>query len=265
VFRYPEDAATTLRLMLRRQTWLQRRPAKLPTLRVDKAKAARILARHRRGGWLSVSDAEAVLAAYGIAFPPARRVRTPGEAVAAAHELGWPVVVKAEAEGLLHKSEHRAVRTGLRTGDEVFAAAEDLLTRLGKHFKGLRLQVQSHAQGHREVLLGMTRHGHYGPLYAAGLGGVQVEVLRDVAVRIGPLDGDDPKEMFGSLQGKALLGEFRGAPAADIGAASDALLRLQRLVLDFPQVAEVEVNPFILARRGLRSVAVDARLRVEAR
>jgi acetyltransferase len=264
VFRYPEDAATTLRLMLRRQRWLERTPVNVPALKVGKAAAARVLARYRRGGWLGAADAEAVLFAYGLQFPASRRVQTPGEAVAAAHELGLPVVLKAEAEGLLHKSEHRAVKTNLRTGDEVFAAAEDLLRRLRPHFGKVKLQVQAHAAGHREVLVGMTRHGQYGPLYAAGLGGTQVEVLRDVAVRIGPLDGKDPEEMLQSLKGRALLGAFRGAPAADTGAAADALLRLQRLVLDFPQIAEVEVNPFILAKPGVSSMAVDARLRVEA-
>ncbi len=265
VFRYPEDAATTLRAMLRRQHWLQRRPTKLPKLRVQRAAAARILARYRDGGWVAGNDAEAVLAAYGVPFPESRRVRTAGEAVAAAHELGWPVVLKAESRELVHKSEHRAVRTGLRNGEEVFAAANDLLTRLRGEFRDLRLQVQSQAKGHREVLVGMTRDPRYGPVYAAGLGGVQVEVMRDVAVRVGPLDGDDPREMFLGLKGARLLGPFRGAPAADVQLAGTALLRLQQLVEDFPAIAEVEINPFILAAPGGGSVAVDGRIRLEAR
>ena len=265
VFRYPEDAATTLRLLCRRFRWLERRPVKLPKLRVDKRAAARVLAAHGAGGWLPAAATEAMLQAYGIPFTPSRRVATAGDAATAAHKLGFPVVLKAEAPDLLHKTEHRAVRTGLRTGDEVFAAAQELLARLGGSFPGLSLQVQAHAQGHREVLLGMTRDARYGPLFAAGLGGVQVELLRDVAVRIGPLDGKDPEEMFASLQGRALLGAFRGAPAADLPAAFDALLRLQQLVLDFPRIAEVEVNPFILASRGRQSAAVDGRLRLEAR
>jgi acetyltransferase len=263
VFRYPEDAATTLRLMLRRHRWLARRPCPVPRYRVDKRTVVRLFAQHRKGGWLPSAVAEAALQAYGIPFAPSRRVRTPGDAVAAAHKFGFPVVVKAEAAGLLHKSEHRAVRTGLRSGDEVFAAAQDLVTRLGDDFPGLSLQVQAHAEGHREVLLGMTRDPRYGPLWAAGLGGVQVELLRDVAVRVGPLDQRHPEEMFASLKGRALLDSFRGAPAADVAAAHDALLRLQQLVLDFPAVAEVEVNPFILAGRGRASVAVDARLRLD--
>lgn len=264
VFRYPEDAATTLRAMLRRQRWLERRPVRLPSMTVGRAAAARVLRRHK-DGWLAGGEVEAILTAYGIPFPVSRRVRTPGEAVAAAHELGWPVVLKAESAALVHKSEHRAVRVGLRDGDEVFAAATDLLERLRRSFPDLRLQVQSQAQGHREVLLGMTRDPRYGPLFAAGLGGVQVEVLRDVAIRVGPLDGKDPEEMFASLKGRVLLGPFRGAPAADVAAACSALLRIQRLVEDFPAIAEVEVNPFILAESGKRSVAVDGRIRLEAR
>lgn len=262
VFRYPEDAATTLRLMCRRHAWLQRRPVPAPRFRVDRRAAARVLRAHSPG-WLPAAATEAVLQAYGVPFAPSRRVASPEQAVAAAHELGFPVVLKAEASGLLHKTEHRAVRTGLRTGDEVFAAANDLLARLRPAFRGVSLQVQAHAAGHREVLLGMTRDPRYGPLYAAGLGGVQVELMRDVAVRVGPLDGKDPEEMFGALQGRALLDAWRGAPAADVPAAIQALLRLQQLVQDFPAIAEVEVNPFILASRGRRSAAVDARLRLE--
>lgn len=261
VFRYPEDAAITLRLMVRRQRWLQRRPARAPRFRVDRAAAAAVLER-RRDGWLGTAETETVLTAYGIPFVRSIRVRTAGEAVAAAHELGWPVVVKAEAADLVHKSEHRAVAVGLRDGDEVFGAAQDMLQRLRGRFRDLRLCVQAHAQGHREVLLGMTRDARYGPLYAAGLGGVQVEVLRDVALRVGPLDGQDPKEMFGSLKGRALLGRFRGEPAPRVADASAALLRLQQLVQDFPGIAEVEVNPFILSDKSGRSVAVDGRLRL---
>ena len=102
--------------------------------RVDKAAAAKILKAHAGQEWLPAAATEAVLAAYGVPFAASRRVRGAGDAVAAAHKLGFPVVVKAEAEGLLHKSEFRAVRTGLRSGDEVFDAPSELLARLGAKF-----------------------------------------------------------------------------------------------------------------------------------
>lgn len=239
VFRYPEDAAITLQLMCRRSHWLAREPEAVKQPRVQKAKAAKLLA-SAASEWLPAAATEAILQAYGIPLAPSRRVSYPGDAVAAAHELGYPVVLKAEADGLLHKSEHRAVRTGLRTGDEVFAAAQDLQKPLKKRFGNVTLQVQAHAEGHREVLPGMTRDP-----------------------RDGPIDGRDPEEMFAGLKGAALLPTFRGAPSADLDAAYDALWRLQRLVNDFPQIAEVEVNPFILAKRGKTSAAVDGRMRVE--
>lgn len=235
----------------------------MPALRVDKAAAARVLRAHRGVEWLPAAATENVLAAYGVPFAASRRVRDAGAAVAAAHKLGFPVVLKAEAPELLHKSEFRAVRTGLRSGDEVFDAAQDLLGRLGARFGEVSLQVQAQAKGHREILLGMTRDPRYGPLFAVGLGGVQVEVLRDVVIRVGPLDGKDPEEMFAGLKGAPLLAAFRGAPAADVRKGCEILLRLQRLVLDFPQIAEVEINPLILAARGGGSVAVDGRMRVE--
>src|SRR5690606_23561438 len=262
VFRYPEDAARIMRLLVRRRALLDSEPGPVPRFKVQRARAAALL-EAAPAGWLTGSAAEAVLGAYGIPFPRGRLVRAPKDAVEAAHEIGFPVVIKAEAPGLLHKSEHRAVATRLQNGDEVFAAARDLVTRLARRMPGMMLHVQEMAGGHREVLLGMTRDPRYGPLFVAGIGGTHVEVLRDVAVRIAPLDAAAPFEMFASLKGSVLLGEFRGDPPADVAAAADALLRLQQLVADFPRIAEVEVNPFILDAPGGRSLAVDARLRLE--
>ncbi|MEZ5962599.1 MAG: acetate--CoA ligase family protein [Planctomycetota bacterium] len=267
VFRYPEDAARTMRMVVERARRLRRQPGARPQFEVDHTAAQAVLG-GLRGGWLEPQDVERVLRAYGIPFARCRRVRSPGDAVAAAHEFGFPVVLKAESPKLLHKTEHQAVATGLGDGDQVFAAAQDLIARLGKKMAPLTLVVQERAPGHREVLLGMTRDPRVGPLFAAGLGGTLVEVVRDLAFRIAPMDADDPIEMFGSLKGAALLGEFRGAPAADVAAACDALLRIQQLVLDFPRILEVEVNPLILGAAptkrgtGARSLGVDARLRL---
>jgi acetyl coenzyme A synthetase (ADP forming)-like protein len=272
VFRYPEDAARTMRMLVERGRRLARQPGKRPELAVDRAAAQAVLG-ERASGWLVPIEVETVLAAYGVPLARCTRVRTPGEAVAAAHEFGFPVVLKAESPKLLHKTEHQAVKVGLRDGDQVYAAAQDLIERLGKTMAPLSLVVQETAPGHREVLLGMTRDPRVGPLFAAGLGGTLVEVLRDLAFRIAPMDERDPAEMFASLKGAALLGEYRGGPPADVAAACDVLLRIQQLVLDFPRIAEIEVNPFILgapgaegkkrgASKGTRSLAVDARVRL---
>lgn len=266
VFRYPEDAARTMRMLVERRRRLGREHGTPPTFRCDTKTVAKVFGAVRNG-WLSSEQVESVLRAYGIPLVRSRRVTTPGDAVTAAHEFGFPVVLKAESPSLLHKTEHRAVLTDLRDGDQVFAAAQDLLARLGKRFAPLRLVVQERAPGHREVLIGATRDPRYGPLFAGGLGGTKVEVLRDVGFRIAPMDAEDPVEIFAGLKGAPLLAAFRGDPPADVDAACDALLRIQQLMADFPQVQEVEVNPFILdAREGAKrgfSAAVDARLRIQ--
>ncbi|MEE8277498.1 MAG: acetate--CoA ligase family protein [Thermoanaerobaculia bacterium] len=263
VFRYPEDAAGTLRLMVRRWRMLARRPGKLPTFNVRKSAAGRVLKAGARGdGWLMGAEAEAVLAAYGIPFAESRRVRTPAAAVAAAGVLGFPVVLKAEAPGLLHKSDHLAVSIDLHDEEDLFEAAADLVGRLRRRFKGMKLLVQRQAPGRLEVLLGMTRDERYGPLFVLGMGGIEVEALGDIALRIAPLDDRDPAEMIASLRGARLFEAFRGEPAVNSKAAQEGLMRLQQLVRDFPDIEEVEVNPFILGSRGQPSLAVDARLRV---
>ncbi len=263
VFRYPEDAARTLRLMVRRWRMLARRPGKLPTFNVRKSAAGRVLKAGARGdGWLMGAEAEAVLSAYGIPFAESRRVRTPAAAVAAAGVLGFPVVLKAEAPGLLHKSDHLAVSIDLHDEEDLFEAAADLVGRLRRRFKGMKLLVQRQAPGRLEVLLGMTRDERYGPLFVLGMGGIEVEALGDVALRIAPLDDRDPAEMIASLRGARLFEAFRGEPAVNSKAAQEGLMRLQHLVRDFPDIEEVEINPFILGSRGEPSLAVDARLRV---
>ncbi|MHC5063324.1 MAG: acetate--CoA ligase family protein [Planctomycetota bacterium] len=260
VFRYPEDAAQTMRSLVRRGVMLAREPAGLTLYPVQRRKVSTIL--KAAEGWLAAEDAEAVLAAYGIPFAASERVDDVVQACRAAEKIGYPVVLKAEAEGLLHKSEHRAVAAGLQDRGQVEAAAMDFSRRLGKKFKDLKLQVQAQATGHREILVGMTRDPRFGPLFALGLGGTEVEVLRDVSVRVAPLDDQDPVEMLSSLKGAALLDAFRGKAAVDKALACELLLRVQQLVFDHPRIAEVEINPFILAAKGQPSLAVDARLRL---
>ena len=260
VYRFPEDAVQTLRMLVRRHRLLSRPHGVAKHFVVDKRTAGRLL--KKRSGWLTGEDAERVLTSYGISFAKSKRVSRAADAVVAALELGFPVVLKAEADGILHKSEHDAVRTRLADSDAVFTAAKELLTRLKKPFPKVRLQVQAHALGHRELLIGMTRDSRCGPLFACGLGGVLVEALRDVAFRVAPIDDHDPQEMLASLKGKVLLDAFRGAPAVDRAPACEVMLRLQQLVLDFPSIQEVEVNPFIAGAKGVPSVAVDARIRV---
>ena len=265
VYRFPEEAAQTVAGMIR-YAELAEEPAGRPKrFEVDRRKAARILAKagSRGGGWLESEEVRRLLGIYGIPFVPTRIAGSPAEALAAAHDLGYPVVVKAAAKDLVHKSDCGGVRIDLHGGDEVFEAALSLERALAGRVVDLRFEVQRMAPGHRELLLGFTRDSKFGPLLAVGLGGVHVEVLRDIAIRVGPLSDADPAAMLDDLRGAPLLGPYRGEAPIDRALVEECLLRLNQLAFDFPEIAELDLNPFMAAPRGVPSYAVDGRIRVE--
>ncbi len=264
VFRFPEEAASTMAGLVRYWEAAAEPAGRRRRFRGDREAVRRILRRvcGQGGGWLEPAKVRAVLAAYRIPFVPTKTARDPAGAMAAAHELGYPVVLKAAAPGLVHKSDLGAVALGLDGGDAVFEAAEAMRRRLGGR-TGLSFEVQKVAPGHRELLLGMTRDPKFGPVLAVGLGGVNVEVLHDVSLRVGPLAERDPARMLAELRGAALLGAYRGEPEIDRELVEVCLHRLDRLAADHPEIAEIDLNPFIAAPKGVGSYAVDARIRVE--
>jgi acyl-CoA synthetase (NDP forming) len=196
-----------------------------------------------------------LLRRYGVPVVPQRVVATVREAVRAADELGFPVVLKAVAPDLVHKSDVGAVRLGLRDGEDVAATARELEERL-PHLNGFVVQSQG-APG-LEVIVGARRDPAFGPVVLVGLGGVWVEALGDVALRLAPVDREEAGEMLRELRGARLLGGYRGAPAVDRAALAGVIVAVGRLIADEPDVAEVDLNPVIARHDG--AVAVDARV-----
>jgi acyl-CoA synthetase (NDP forming) len=204
-----------------------------------------------------------VLEAIGVPVVPWREAATRAEALAAASELGYPVVAKAIATGLVHKSELRAVELDL--GDErALGAALDALERRVRTAK-LELAgflVQRRAGGGHETLLGLAADPRWGPLVAFGLGGKYVEVFRDVRFGVPPLGREEARALVGSIRGAKLLEGVRGEPPADRELLADVLCRIAALAQAFPEIAELDVNPFLAAPAGGGSSALDVRIRV---
>ncbi|MHB8605857.1 MAG: acetate--CoA ligase family protein, partial [Thermoplasmatota archaeon] len=220
-----------------------------------------------RREWLTSDEVFALLSAYGLrtlratnardAESAARAARAFGKNVAtaggahAAEEQdaaagGRRVALKAVAPNLVHKSDAGGVALDVapeRVARE-FAAMRERLAAHGFAMEGV--VVQEMAMKGRELLLGATADPKFGPLVAFGLGGVAVEALRDVAFRLAPLTDEDARRLVRSIRGWPLLNGYRGEPPADVAAIEDALLRLSRLVTDFPEIAEVEVNPLVV-------------------
>jgi acetyl coenzyme A synthetase (ADP forming)-like protein len=264
-YAFPEEAARALARSARYGTWRNRPEGTVvdvPGARPDEAAAVIASALADGPRWLHVDEVLRLLSCYGLPVAESRIASGPEEAGAAADKLGGSVALKAIAAQLLHKTEANAVRLGLRRADQVEAAAREMGDGLRTGgIDDMRFLVQRMVEGGVEMLVGMVHDPSFGPVVACGAGGVQAELLKDVAVRITPLTDADASEMIRSLATFPLLEGYRGAPKADVGALEDVLARVSALVEAHPELAEMDLNPVIVLPEG--AAIVDARVRVE--
>ncbi|MCX7624421.1 MAG: acetate--CoA ligase family protein, partial [Thermomicrobium sp.] len=264
-YAFPEAAAIALARAAQYAEWRDRPttpPPDFPDIRRDEAASVVASALGRGGGWLDPAETERVLACFGIPVVEQALVATPEEAARVARELGGLLVLKAVAPGLTHKTERGAVRLGLESPADVEAAAREMQERLAREgFTGVRFLVQRQVVGGVELLIGVTHDRHFGPVVVCGLGGVLVELLRDISVRLTPLSVEDARDMLHELKGFPLLTGYRGSPPVAVAAVEELLLRVSALAEELPDVAELDLNPVIARPDGV--VVVDARIRVE--
>jgi acetate---CoA ligase (ADP-forming) len=253
-FAYPESAARGLGHAAARAEWLRRPAGVYPELDgIDRAAAEALVADvlgSSGDAWLTPPQVRTLLDAYGIPLVPERLAGTADEAVAAAVELGFPVVVKTAAAGA-HKTETGGIALDLAAADDVRAAVERI---------GGPVLVQPMIGGGAELLAGVVQDPTFGPLVAFGPGGVFAELIGRTQFRIAPLSTTDAEELVTTDAAGKLVAGFRGKPASDSAALVDLILRLARLADDVPEVAELDLNPVLGLPEGC--VAVDARVRV---
>jgi acetate---CoA ligase (ADP-forming) len=252
-FAYPESAARALGLAADRAEWLRRRAGTVPPLDGIDRDAAQAVVEAAGEGWLDPAQTRALLEAYGIPLVAERTAGSEDDAVAAANEVGYPVVVKTAAPGA-HKTETGGIALDLQDERQVRQAVERI---------GAPVIVQQYVQGGTELLAGAVQDPVFGPLVAFGPGGVFAELIGDATFRIAPLTDVDAGELVTGGKAGRLVAGFRGAPPADRAALEDLVLRLGRLAEDFGEVAELDLNPVLSGPAGC--VAVDARVRLEPR
>jgi acetyltransferase len=209
---------------------------------------------------LDRGDFAAALAAYGIHLAPAGSAGSAAEAVRLADEIGYPVVLKIDSPDVNHKTEVGGVILDLAAGPAVEAAYETLATRAraaGASLKGVL--VQKMLAGGQELIVGLRRDPQFGPLALIGGGGTEVELRRDVALGIAPLTERQAAELLDATAAGVLLKGWRGRPAGDRPAVISALRRLAQMGLDFPEIAELEINPLYVLPEGSGAYALDVR------
>lgn len=258
-YRFPENAAMAISAAAQYGQWRNRAPGVRFQLSPVQAQAIRAEIATCEPGWLPLARITALLGHAGIRFAESRLVApTPAAAVAAAYELGFPVVVKAIAPGLVHKSDVGGVALELSGDTAVAHAVETMLSRIA----ATGLIVQRQIPGGVEALVGVTCDPTLGPLVVAGIGGTAVELYKDVAFRITPVTDIDARDMLDQLRGRALLDGYRGAPAADREALVDVIQRVSALADIVPELAELDLNPVIVMQPGQGAIGADARMRL---
>lgn len=262
---YPEPAVKTFEAMFRYRQWQEVTPAPPREYSVDKGRVALMILEARRVGREQLGEREAreVIAAYGLRLPQNVLARTVDEAAAAATSMGFPVALKIVSPDILHKTDVGGVRLNLKDADAVVRGFQAIDASVRRFFPNAAIQgiaVQEMVVGGKEVILGMTRDPQFGPLLMFGLGGIYVEVLKDVAFRVAPIGPDEAEGMIREIRSFPLLRGVRGEKASDLAAIVDALCRLSQLCVDFPEILELDVNPLLVKPEGEGAVAIDARL-----
>jgi acyl-CoA synthetase (NDP forming) len=267
-YAFPEGAVLALSRAVRYGRWLLRPAGGVPDLAgISIARAGAAIDRHG-SGWLPPDEAREMLEAYGVRVPRSQRVQSAAEAEAAAARMESPVALKLVSSGILHKTDVGGVVLDLSSPEAVRRAFESMTARLAA--RGLAGQmegalVQEMVTGGVETYVGMTQAPGFGALLGFGIGGVNVELWKDVAFRVHPLTDVDAREMLEQIRGKALLDGFRGAPPADKDALVEAILRVDRMIADNPEIQELDINPLLALPPGEGVVAIDARFRIGAR
>ena len=263
VYRFPEDAAAALAVLAERAAFFKRPPESgLLRAAVDKARARNLLA-GQAPGFLPQEVVNGLLAAYGLRTPPVALAADAATAVTHADQMGYPVALKIASPDLPHKSDVGGVLLNVADAEEVRAGFATLLGRAraaAPQAQLLGTHVQPMIAPGQEVIVGVVQDAQFGPVVMFGAGGVEVEGLQDVAFALAPVTASDLKHLLEATWAGRRLGGFRQMAAVDATAVREAIIRLGQLAVDFPELAEIEINPLRALPQG--AYALDARARL---
>lgn len=264
-YAFPERAARVFQAMIKYRDYQLKPLPVFETMEADRDSVRKTIDRVLGEGRVSIGDAEArsIITAYGMDIPPSEIAEIPERAAEIASKMGYPVVLKIASPDILHKTDVGGVKVGLGNPTDVRDAFELMTYRAQRYLPEARLWgclVQKMVPPGLEILIGMNRDPQFGPLVTFGLGGIYVEILKDVAFRVAPYAREEVNEMLSEIRTSALLDGVRGEPPVDREAIIDAIMRVGQLVIDFPEIAELDINPFVVYPEGHGGIAIDMRL-----
>jgi 4-hydroxybutyryl-CoA synthetase (ADP-forming) len=264
-FMYAEPAIQVLDAMYRFSKWLSVPITKPKRFDVDREKVKLIIDKVRERGRSRLLEEEGyeILSAYGFPTPRSILGTNEEECVKAAEEIGPPVVMKIASPDITHKSDAGGVKVGMKSSEEVqtaYKAIMDSTRKYNAHAEIKGVLVQQMVKSGKEVILGAKQDPLFGPLVMFGLGGIYVEILKDVIFRLAPIEEHEALKMVESIRAIRLLKGVRGEKPSDLKAVVDSLMRLSQLVVDFPEIEEFDMNPLLVLEEGRGARAVDVRI-----
>ena len=214
---------------------------------------------------LTEIEAKELLKQAGISVVETKLASSEDDAVALSREFGFPVVLKIASPDVVHKTDAGGVKLNLKTSNQVAKAYEDIMKSIREKYPKAKIQgvsVQKMAKPGVEVIIGMSKDAQFGPVIMFGLGGVWVEILKDVSFRIVPLERRDAREMIQEIKGRPLLEGYRGQEPVDIANLEELILKVSSFIEQHPEIKELDLNPIFAYKDG--AVAVDARIILES-
>ncbi|MHA1653333.1 MAG: acetate--CoA ligase family protein [Candidatus Thorarchaeota archaeon] len=216
-------------------------------------------------------EAKDIMRSYGIPIPPYETATTADEAVEKARKIGFPVVLKILSKDILHKSDAGGVKINLKSEEAVRAAFEEIMENARRYGAETGIEVDlsrgvfisSFAEMGTEVIIGVTRDPQFGHALMFGLGGIFVEVLKDVTFRLIPLSESDAREMVGEIKAAKILEGIRGQPPRDVDALVRVIMSVSKMVEENPEIRELDCNPTFVYERGKGALVVDARILID--
>jgi len=264
-FMYAESAIQTLEGMYRFRDWLKKPAGRPKVFNADRKKVRTLFDNMRNSGRKNLVEEEGyeVLAAYGFTTPKTVLADSAERCVDASNSIGYPVVMKIASQDIIHKSDAGGVKVGLANDEQVRTAFNTILQNAKTYKQDANIKgvlVQEMVRTGKEIILGAKQDPIFGPLVMFGLGGIYVEVLRDVVFRLAPIDENEASRMVHSIKTINLLKGVRGEKPSDLGALVDSLQRLSQLVTEFPEIEEFDINPLLVLEEGKGVRTVDVRI-----
>lgn len=265
-FTYAELAIRTLDAMYRFRDWIDMVEDIPERFDVDTKKVRGVLDNAREEGRAHILEDEGyeILSAYGFRVPKGIIATSEDECISAVKDIGYPVVMKIVSPDIIHKSDAGGVKVGLITDDEVRAAFKTITDNARKYKPGTTMikgvLLQEMIRSGKEIILGAKQEIVFGPLVMFGLGGIYVQVFKDVVFRMAPIGRQEGMRMVESIKSIKLLKGVRGEKPSDLKAIVDNLQRLSQLITDFPEIEEFDINPLIVLEEGKGALTVDVRV-----